>query len=70
MHLLTESKINMIPTRFKILPVGVESKNAIGARCTLCSMLVNSFWAVRSPVIATSMARSSTHSELPTVSSV
>ncbi|KAL3833008.1 hypothetical protein ACJIZ3_007744 [Penstemon smallii] len=64
-----ESSITRGASLARILPVGVESKNAIGARKILFSILLKSFSDVSRPAIATKEARSSTHSELPTARS-
>jgi hypothetical protein len=50
---------------FKILPVGVESKNDIGALKMLQSILEKNVSAVESPPMATRIVRAKTQSELP-----
>jgi len=57
-------------TLFNILPVGVESKNAMGARSTLCNIFVKSVCAVQSPAFNTIMARSKTQNEPATESAI
>jgi hypothetical protein len=57
-------------TLFKILPVGVESKNDMGALWTLCNILVKKVCAVQSPQFNTNMALRRTQKEPATESAI